>query len=375
MFLGIRDIFFAKGRFALIASVVGLLTLLLVMLTGLTGGLGNQNTAALKSLNADRIVFGATGSGEPEVSYTSSVITEGELKQWREDAAMKKVEPVGISQTKIETTDHAGSVAVFGVPSDSGLVEQTAGGVVAGTATPADDEVVLASSTAEDLKLSTGDKVNVGGTDFTVAGIVRDTYYSHTPVIFANTAGWTKLSHQAPRDGGADQQVVGTVLAVQAPEATDDQFTHRADATDTRATTVKESFDGLAAYKSEQGSLKAMQGFLYGISALVTISFLTVWTIQRTRDLAVLRALGSTTGYLLRDALIQAAIVLAAGAIAGALIGWGLGALASGTVPFALTPLTVIGPAAGIWVLGILGSLIATARVTKIDPMIALGGN
>ncbi|MEU7992070.1 hypothetical protein [Rothia amarae] len=65
MFLGIREIFSARGRFALIAAVVGLLTLLLVMLTGLTGGLGQQNTAGLESLKADRLVFGSAGSQEP----------------------------------------------------------------------------------------------------------------------------------------------------------------------------------------------------------------------------------------------------------------------------------------------------------------------
>lgn len=42
MFLGIRDIRAAAGRFALIASVVGLITLLIVMLTGLTQGLGKK---------------------------------------------------------------------------------------------------------------------------------------------------------------------------------------------------------------------------------------------------------------------------------------------------------------------------------------------
>ena len=47
MFLSLRDITFAKGRFALLATVVALITLLLVLLTGLTNGLGHQNTSAL----------------------------------------------------------------------------------------------------------------------------------------------------------------------------------------------------------------------------------------------------------------------------------------------------------------------------------------
>lgn len=64
-----------------------------------------------------------------------------------------------------------------------------------------------------------------------------------------------------------------------------------------------------------------IQGFLYGISALVTIAFLSVWTIQRTRDIAVLRALGATARYVLRDTVGQAAILLAVGAAVGGVVG------------------------------------------------------
>lgn len=91
--------------------------------------------------------------------------------------------------------------------------------------------------------------------------------------------------------------------------------------------------------------------------------------------MAVLRALGGSTGYLLKDALIQAAIILLIGAGTGALLGWGLGALAQNALPFQLDVLTVVAPALGIWVIGLIGALIATSRITKIDPMIALGGN
>ena len=59
MFLAIRDIRFAKGRFALMGGVVALITLLLVMLSGLTAGLGNQSTSAIAALPVQQIVFGA----------------------------------------------------------------------------------------------------------------------------------------------------------------------------------------------------------------------------------------------------------------------------------------------------------------------------
>lgn len=76
MFLALRDIRFAKGRFALMGGVVALISLLLVMLSGLTAGLGNQSTSAIADLGkgaagssttapVNQIVFGAPGKNTP----------------------------------------------------------------------------------------------------------------------------------------------------------------------------------------------------------------------------------------------------------------------------------------------------------------------
>jgi putative ABC transport system permease protein len=121
-----------------------------------------------------------------------------------------------------------------------------------------------------------------------------------------------------------------------------------------------------------------MQAFLYGISALVVIAFITVWTVQRTRDVAVLRALGASRGYLVRDSLVQATLVVGIGVLIGAVVGGLMGWLVATqvtAVPFLFSLTAVAVPALGVLLLGIVGSLLAVRRVAKVDPMIALGGN
>ncbi|PTT67994.1 FtsX-like permease family protein, partial [Arthrobacter sp. HMWF013] len=135
------------------------------------------------------------------------------------------------------------------------------------------------------------------------------------------------------------------------------------------------SFQALGSYKSENGSLMLMQAFLYGISALVIVAFLTVWTVQRTRDIAVLKALGASGGYVLRDAIAQAAMVLLAGAGLGGAIGLLGGFAAAQAAPFLITPATTLLPVLGIVALGLAGAALAVRRVTAVDPLIALGGN
>lgn len=77
-------------------------------------------------------------------------------------------------------------------------------------------------------------------------------------------------------------------------------------------------------------------------------AFFTVWTIQRTPDIATLKALGATTGSLVRDALGQALIVL----IAGVTVGIGLtavaGSLIGDAMPFVLDASTTVVPAVAL---------------------------
>lgn len=366
MYLAIRDIRFAKGRFALMGAVVALITLLLVMLSGLTAGLGNQSTSALAALPADQLVFGAPAGSTPKASFTESEITRAQQAEWRAREGVARADALGISQSRFQALGAGGvpartaSVAVFG----------TEPGAPLAPAPLTEGTIAVGEGLAKDLDLSIGSRASVGGTDLVVAAVVAEQWYSHTGVVWTTLADWQKLAHI--QDAGA-----ATVLAVtfdsEAGPGTDTGAANAA--AGTVSTTVDGSFQALGSYKSENGSLLLMQAFLYGISALVIVAFLTVWTVQRTRDIAVLKALGGSARYILRDAMAQAALVLLAGAAAGGLAGVAGGVLASQAAPFLLTPATTLLPIAGIVLLGLAGAALAVRSVARIDPLIALGGN
>lgn len=362
MYLALRDIRFAKGRFALMGSVVALISLLLVLLSGLTAGLGNQNTAAVAGL-ADQgissVAFGAPGDNEPKASYTESAVTAGQLQQWRSSEGVGHAEPLGITQTRAVAGSTA-NVAVFGVESGSALAPYSVD----------DGGVILGSSTAEDLGVEVGGTVALAGRSLTVSAVTGDSWYSHTPVAWTSLNTWQQVAHTD--DASLSEPPVATVIVADA----DDAAAKSADAAaGTVSTDVRGSFSALGSYTSENGSLLLMQAFLYGISALVIVAFLTVWTVQRTRDIAVLKALGGSSSYLLRDALAQAAIVLVSGALLGGLLGVGIGAVAAQAAPFLASTATTVLPILGIIVLGLAGAALAVRSVTKVDPLTALGGN
>lgn len=329
MFLALRELRAARGRFALIGTVVALITLLLVMLSGLTEGLSKQNTSALEAL----------GHEYEQASFSTQKPTFTESEIYADDVVPGSA-PLGTAQTKVEGF---GGVAVLGLP--------------AGEPIPGTKQQVPATGVVASQAITQGNSVVIEDEAYAVRGTVPDLYYSHSPVLWVSTQTWAQLSH-APSD------VVGTALL------------HANSVTTGLPTSVsmREALSGLPSYNSERGSLLTMQGFLYAISALVMVAFLSIWTMQRTRDLSILRALGARKRYLLGDALAQSALILALGVGVGAAVGWGLGALAQSTVPFVLSARTIAAPAAGMWLLGMLGAVLATRRISKINPLDALGG-
>ncbi|MDN3294019.1 ABC transporter permease [Streptomyces ficellus] len=352
MFVAWRDLRFAKGRFALMGTVIVLITLLVGLLSGLTAGLARENVSAITGLPADRLAFAAPPSGR-SVSFTDSTVAESAWRTWRRQAGVTAAEPVGISTLNAVAGSATAAVSVFGTAPGAGLAPDSA--------RLGPGRAVLSRSAADELGgAGVGARVRIGSREVTVAGVAGDASYSHTPVVWTSLDDWHALGHRG-----------ATVVAVRG-EGIDVAAGDRA--AGTRTLTVDEALTAIGSYQAENGSLQLMRGFLFAISALVIGAFFTVWTIQRGGDVAVLKALGASTPYLLRDALGQAAVMLGAGTLLGTGLAAGIGALVSGgDVPFVLEPSTVLGPAAVMIVLGMLGAALSIRRITAVDPLTALG--
>ncbi|MFE7351624.1 ABC transporter permease [Streptomyces sp. NPDC057543] len=359
MFVAWRDLRFAKGRFALMGTVIVLITLLVGLLSGLTAGLGRQNISAITGLPADRIAFAAPSSGQ-DVSYSNSTVTREQWQRWAEAPGVSSAEPLGISTTKATAGDRSEGVSVFGVRPGSGLAP--------GSGKIDDRSVVLSTAAADSLGAKPGDTVTVAGQRLTVAATSGEASFSHTPVVWTSLTTWQRT---APPTGGPDGPAA-TVIALTTTSGAEVDATD--EAVGTKTVSKDDSLSAIGSYTSENGSLQLMRGFLFAISALVIGAFFTVWTIQRSGDVAVLKALGASTAGLLKDALGQAVVLLAGGTLLGTGLAVAVGAAVSGSsVPFLLTPATVLVPAAVMILLGALGAALSIRRITSVDPLTALG--
>ncbi|MGW6406347.1 ABC transporter permease [Streptomyces vinaceus] len=359
MFVAWRDLRFAKGRFALMGSVVLLITLLVGLLSGLTAGLARENVSAVTGLPAGHLAFAAP-AGDQKVSFTNSQVPEKAWRAWRAQPGVKSAEPLGIRTTNAVAGARTAAVSVFGVD-PAGPLPPRGAGLTQG-------RVVLSEKAAKELGgLSAGGRLRIGPLELAVAAVSGTAAYSHTPVVWMDLGDWQRIGNP-----GTSVDTLATVIALDTAGPAD--LAAADQAAGTKAQTIDEALGAIGSYQAENGSLQLMRGFLFAISALVIGAFFTVWTIQRSGDVAVLKALGASTPYLLKDALGQAVVMLAIGTGLGTAIAAGFGALISGgDVPFVLDTATVLAPAAIMIVLGALGAALSIRRITAVDPLTALG--
>ena len=122
----------------------------------------------------------------------------------------------------------------------------------------------------------------MAGQSVTIAAVSGDDEFSHAPVIWAATTT-VPLSGQKP--GNATFWALttdGSTFDSAAMDTADQRL-------GTTTLTPAQSLSAIGSYTSENGSLQLMRALLFAISALVIGAFFTVWTVQRSGEIAILR--------------------------------------------------------------------------------------
>lgn len=350
MYLALRDLRHSKGRFALITIVVALMTLLVGFLTGLTGGLASQNVSSLMHLDADKVVFSMSDDEAP--SYTTSRVSEEQAKAWKDAEGADRADPLGLTFAQLESGDS--DVAVALLATATGRIDEV----------PSDaDHITLGTSIADDLGVTAGDTVTLAGRDMTVGELADDTEFSHRDVAWVTT----DALHQYLESTRQPQAYANVLLVDGDPDV---EAMDANQGTTTQA--LLPSLLALEALKSEIGSLGMMIGMLMVIAVLVIGVFFLVWSMQRQRDIAILKALGASNRWISTDALGQALLVLLIGVGLGTGATVGLGLLVGTALPFVMNWLTLLVPSVGMVIAGLLGAYVSQRRITAVDPLVAL---
>ncbi len=375
MFLALRELAFARGRFALMGGVVALIAILMVLLSGLTVGLVNDGVSGLKNLPVTSFAFQEDVSAD--AAFSRSVVDAKAADIWRGQPGVEDASPFGNTLANTKTDQGVDiDLALFGVEPGSWLAPQA----VNGARLSAPDTVLL-SQTAEDAGVAVGDIVTLAqvGTRLRVAGFLDGQHtFGHVDVGYVSLPTWQEIRAGVRPGEKAPAHVYDevTAIAVRTAPGTEVDLVAGDTAAGTTSLTLEESFGASPGFTAETSTLDLIQTFLYAISALVVGAFFTVVTIQRRQEIAVLRAKGSGTARLLVDSLAQSLVLLLVSTAIGVGLGVAAGAaIAGSSMPFALDVLSITTATAVLILLGMIGAGVAVLRITRVDPLTALGGN
>ena len=369
MFLARRDLVAAKGRFLLMGTVVALIALLGVLLAGLATGLVAAGTSGLASLDFTDLAFQQGADATFSRSFLTPT-TDDRL------GAVPHVEatPLGVSLFNARLGVGSGGrvvdVALFGTDPDGFLAPGVRSGRTLSDSTPGG---VVVSRRLLDDGVRVGDTLTLGldARRLRVVGVTEGGTYGHVPVAFTDLASWQDVTPGARTPTGAG---LVSAAALQVGPGADAAALRRA-APGVDVVSKTESYDGSPGYVAEMSTMMLIRGFLLVISALTVAAFFTVWTVQRRGQIGLLKAMGASNPYVLRDALGQMAVVLVVATLVGTAVGLALGGLMPAEAPFSLEPGPVLVAGGALVVAGLAGSAAAVRRITSVDPLIALGAD
>ena len=352
----LRDL---QRRWVRFSVVVVLTSLVLGLLFVMTGLVNQFNAEPFDAVDA----IGATGWVLPE-GVPSPITAVAALPVELADQAIAAVAEVGgdeigaasslvVARASLARQDGDEEVLMIGHE----LMGIGSPPIIEGRGIQSDLEVVADASAGS----AVGDTVQIGGREVSVVGLTTDaTVLAGIPLVF------TGLSTAQEVAFGTNDVVSAVVLGGSRAPVELPAGLHLVPASD-----VAE--DALGPLEGAISTIDLVRVLLWSIAAVVIGGVMYLQALERSGDIAVMRAVGARTSTLMTGLGLQAVIVGLLGVIA---------ATGFQAVIGPAFPLRVRVPAEAFWqvpiatvVVALAASAVAMWRVTRIDPVVAFAQN
>ncbi|HZQ09742.1 MAG TPA: ABC transporter permease [Anaerolineae bacterium] len=236
-------------------------------------------------------------------------------------------------------------------------------------------QIVIGSNIAKKKKLGLGGTLNWHDEDFQVVGILKETLTAPD--------GWVLMPIDVVQKTLKRPNLITQMSVI--PESKEDAtaLAHKIQeaVSNVQVQTLDEQLDqieqGLAVFNAILLSSAVLAALIGGL-AVVNTMIMSV--SERTPEIGLKKAIGATNGNIIREFLMEAAVIGLLGGALGFLLGWGLAGLLNlsvaqalgGAEIFKVTPrlaAIAIGFAVG---LGIFAGLLPAWNASRLDPVVAL---
>lgn len=341
--LTLRDLRFRAVRFVVVILLGAVVFALLFVMTGLVEQFNLEPYDTVDSFGATTWVLPEGVNGPFTASSTMPAAT-------LDDVEAESKAPVVTARSSITTDSLSDEVILVG--HDVGTLGSPP--TVEGRTAEVPGEVAV----DESMDVDVGDQVVIGGNDFTVVGRTDDTtLLAGIPLVFMVLEDAQDLVFRS-------RDVISAVLVDGEP-------------TSVPAGTVAVPADDVAAdtlhpLEGAIASIDLVRVLLWIVAAVIIGSVVYLSALERQRDFAVLKAIGTSNRILLASLALQAVIVAVAAVAVAAVIQVFLAPA---------FPLKVSVPARAFWqlpvfavVMALLAGAAGMRRVARSDPALAFAG-
>ena len=255
--------------------------------------------------------------------------------------------------------------------------------IIAGSADLGSTDIVIGSKLAKDLGVTTGDKLTLQAASGTSTLLFVSGIFD-----FGNQGQNTGSVYVALRTAQSLLALPGSVTSLQLKVAA--PFDAEALALQIEAqpgikveSWIKTNAEFFKALSGQTMSFFIIRLFVGLTAALGIASVLVVSVVQKSKEIGILRATGTTRGQILGVFLLQGAILGLLGSLFGSIMGWffliawrGFAVNDEGVPFFTLEagPSLYLIVAAGATLVGTLSALFPAQRAARLDPAVAIRG-
>ena len=378
-YLAIKEIWRYRGRYLLFSLVIALITILVLFIAALAGGLANANKQFIEKLNADILVF----QENTDLQATASRLDEAKLREIRRVTGVADAGPLAFSTGTIVFTDGREpiDISLIGVePGRPGDPELLSG---EGLQSKRKDGVIINRSTAEQAGLLPGDQITlktIQGTDeefhdLNIVGITDNRQYFFQPSLIVTTKTWDEVRPKAAVERGSTSTVYNTIAVRLSNPAEQELALVRLPQiiSGIQVADKPTAIQAIPGYSAQQSTLNTQQGFTLLIGLLVVGGFFQIQTMQKVAQIGMLKAIGNNNRTIALSALIQIFLITVIGVAIGGLGTFLLTLGLPGNIPIIFTGASIAVAIGALLLIGPIGGLVSIRLALKIDPLTAIG--
>ena len=352
MFLAIKEIKREKLRYGLIILMIFLISYLIFVLSALATGLASENTQALESWDAQKVVLNKNAN----VSMSQSFLTKSDLKRasLSKDEALLGQIPVVVKKAGRPQI----SAQFIGVKKKQFIYHDQE--LIAGRKAKKNYEVAV-DQAFKTKGYKIGDKLALNGSSrkYKIVGFVKNAKINIAPIIYGTLESWKKLRQGMP--------------TLEASAVISRNHDYKYNYKDSKTYPIDQFIKKLPGYTAQNMTFELMIGFLYIISLIIIAVFLYILTMQKMHNYAVMRAQGISSSTLVKATVSQAIILVLTGLIIALAAMFVTVKVLPAAVPVSFTPEIILTGTVGLLLTAIIGSLIPIRSILKVDPAQAIG--